>query len=150
MAISEALLKQKIEYAKLQYEKLLVLPVDNKVAAAEHLKQMDVPMISFNLEVSELLKDVKTKFRPVRADNEVKDILNRYSEYEIIGITDFEVLFSPSLKLEPISYFNSRSRNQVIILVWPDTIDGDALVYAEPGHSEYQKIKIDRNQIIYQ
>ena len=54
-------------------------------------------------------------------------------------LTDIEILFDPSLRINPINLFRDIARNQIVIVNWPGKINFSEgkLTYASPEHAEY-------------
>jgi len=54
-------------------------------------------------------------------------------------LTDIEILFDPSLRINPINLFRDIARNQIVIVNWPGKINFSEkkLTYASPECAEY-------------
>ena len=51
---------------------------------------------------------------------------------------DIDLLFEPSLKLEPLNIFLKISRYTKLIVLWPGSYKDGVLSYARPGHQHYR------------
>ena len=60
-----------------------------------------------------------------------------------------ELLFEPSLALQPLSLLKQLSRSAVIVVLWPGTITEHQLTYAQPMHPEYQHYDSDDLQDVF-
>lgn len=56
----------------------------------------------------------------------------------VILLDDIELLFAPTLALDPLKLLQSLARNRTVVAAWPGTITGDALSYADAAHPEYR------------
>jgi hypothetical protein len=52
---------------------------------------------------------------------------------------DVELLFDPTLHLEPLRALKAASRSRILLVLWPGTYEDHKLTYAEPGHPEYKR-----------
>lgn len=95
-------------------------------------------LLNLNLVLSEELKDVPFKRRPFKAVNFLDELILD-AKSEIVCIDNFEVLFEPSLKINPFELLTKFSKSKTLIIAWRGTILNDHFIYAEPGHPEYIK-----------
>lgn len=51
---------------------------------------------------------------------------------------DIDLLFEPSLKLEPLNIFLKISRYTKLIILWPGSYKDGVLSYAQPEHQHYR------------
>jgi len=51
---------------------------------------------------------------------------------------EIDVLFEPTLKLDPLGLLRQFSRVTKLIVTWPGTYINDVLAYAVPEHSHYR------------
>ena len=51
---------------------------------------------------------------------------------------DCDILFAPSLRLDPLTLFEHISRRTPILLLWPGTFADGVLRYAVPEHASYR------------
>jgi hypothetical protein len=52
--------------------------------------------------------------------------------------TDIDLLFEPSLSLNPLRLFKDAGRITRLIVAWPGTYRDDVLSYAVPDHAHYR------------
>ena len=52
--------------------------------------------------------------------------------------TDIDLLFEPTLQLDPLALFRRASRSLPLIVAWPGHYDGGVLSYAVPEHAHYR------------
>jgi hypothetical protein len=52
--------------------------------------------------------------------------------------TETDLLFEPTLKLNPLSLLRDASRVTRLVVSWPGIYQSDVLAYAAPEHSHYR------------
>ena len=141
-------LDKEIPYLKNKYNKILYLYEYKKGDTLKYYSEVNkLPYINVNLYLSEKLMDVKPNRRPYK----VVDLMNSLGDNDddIICIDYFEILFEPSLKLQPIDILKNLSRRKTVLVAWRYELKDGYLVYAQPGHPEYKKELITDTTIIY-
>ena len=141
-------LDKEIPYLKNKYNKILYLYEYKKGDTLKYYSEVNkLPYINVNLYLSEKLMDVKPNRRPYK----VIDLMNSLGDNDddIICIDYFEILFEPSLKLQPIDILKNLSRRKTVLVAWRYELKDGYLVYAQPGHPEYKKELITDTTIIY-
>ena len=53
-------------------------------------------------------------------------------------LDNLEVLFEPSLKINPLDFLKRLAHARRVVAVWPGEMRDDRLVYANMGHPEYR------------
>lgn len=53
-------------------------------------------------------------------------------------LDNLEVLFEPSLKINPLDLLKRLAHSRRVVAVWPGELRDDRLVYARMGHPEYR------------
>lgn len=94
----------------------------------------DQPIINIGKEISSALITIEPDQRKDRAPNVLREILDEYKE---VTLEHIEVLFTPSLEMDPVASILNLCRNRKICFVWPGEIKGEQLVYEQPGSPEY-------------
>ncbi len=52
--------------------------------------------------------------------------------------TDIDLLFDPTLALDPLRLLRDSSRSAVLIVLWPGAVADGVLDYAVPAHAHYR------------
>mgnify|MGYP003494834486 FL=1 len=141
-------LDKEIPYLKNKYNKILYLYEYKKGDTLKYYSEVNkLPYINVNLYLSEKLMDVKPNRRPYK----VIDLMNSLGDNDddIICIDYFEILFEPSLKLQPFDILKNLSRRKTVLVAWRYELKDGYLVYAQPGHPEYKKERITDTTLIY-
>ena len=101
-------------------ERLQYLPVNVGVKLGQRLAA--TPVFERGFSANELLRDITVSARsnaPLLLDN-------------------LEVLFEPSLKINPLDLIKRLAHARSVVAVWPGELRDDRLVYARLGHPEYR------------
>lgn len=142
------LLDKEVPYLKNKYNKILYLYEYKKGNTLKYYSEVnELPYINVNIYLSEKLMDVKPNRRPYKA----VDLMNALGDRDLdtICLDYFEILFEPSLKLQPFDILKNLSRRKTVLVAWRYELKDGYLVYAQPGHPEYKKELIADTTIIY-
>jgi hypothetical protein len=71
----------------------------------------------------------------------------RASESETVLCFGIDLLFEPSLQIDPLMAFRRASRIKRIIVFWPGSYEEPVLAYAETGHHHYRTWRISTDWI---
>ncbi len=110
-------------------------------------EERGLPYVNLGRELSRRLLDLSRRQRKLEAANMVMDILDEQSG-TAVAVDDTEIIFEPSLKLNPLGLLHTVSRGRPLIWSIPGRLDGDELVYAYPGHPEHHRIPVRDFQVI--
>jgi len=111
---------------------------------SELATRIDTPVISLGALFSEALLDLTVSERRLRATRVLADLVD--PQRDRVVIDSIEVLFAPTLALDPVAVLSQIARHRTLIVSWPGTWDGQRLSYAEPGHPEHKLY--DTNQVM--
>ena len=104
-------LDKEVPYLKNKYNKILYLYEYKKGDTLKYYSEVNkISYIDVNLYLSEKLMDVKPNRRPYK----VIDLMNSLGDNDddIICLDYFEILFEPSLKLQPFDILKNLSRSE--------------------------------------
>ena len=128
-----------------QYFRLVLIvgkPESGKTRALSVLSEKyDVPVTSVNRALCQQLLDQPEKERKLRASEILGDLVQGMKGDPIL-LDNTEVLFDPSLYLNPLKALQSVSRNKRIVASWSGEIVDSHLIYAQPDHPEYNRSDI--------
>ena len=69
---------------------------------------------------------------------------------EVTCLDHLEILFEPTLRINPVSLIKGASRRAVILAAWPGTSGQGCLLYGLPDHPAHVRIPaLDLESIIY-
>lgn len=92
------------------------------------------PVINLGYELSDRLMRIAADDRRFEIDKCLRSIVEAHPT---VTLTNIEILFTPSLKIDAIGALLSLCRNRKICFCWPGYIHGEMLTYAEPSSPEY-------------
>ena len=91
---------------------------------------------NLGVELARQLLDLAVRDRPLRVATLVQTAVEAAADPVLLD--NIEILFTPELRLSPLTLLQSLSRDRIVVASWPGTISGGHLKYAAPGHSEYR------------
>lgn len=141
------ILEEKIEEKNLEYNRFMVLLWHNNTEIQILFEEIDSSILNINVIISEQLLDIPPKLQAIKTQQIITEII-RNNPQKVIVIDNFEILFSPMLKVKPIELFRELSRYKTIIVIWRYSYENNSLIYAVPEHIEYQETQINKNEMI--
>lgn len=142
---------QKIEEAPQRYHPLILLVSPSGKGKSSLLREISTrygaPLININLKLSELMLNLTSRERASQVSQLVQDILPSQSG-GLILLDNLEILFHPSLKLNPLRLLKQLSRQYIVLASWNGSVENNFLVYARFGHAEYRKEAIDDYSVV--
>jgi hypothetical protein len=94
-------------------------------------------MVSLEEIVCEPLVSQPVAKRPAYVPGLIERALQEYATGPVL-CTDTDVLFDPSLQLDPLSFFKRTSRFLSLVITWAGAFEHGKLSYAVPGHAHYR------------
>jgi len=118
---------------------LLVHPAVSKLegAAAQLLSVYSWPRLSVGGELSAVLFS-ETSQRRSRAARQWMKVHFREMAPGPVLCTEIDLLFEPTLKLDPLRLMRDVGRVTRLVVTWPGSYVDNVLAYAVPGHSHYR------------
>jgi hypothetical protein len=93
--------------------------------------------LSIGAELSATLLSVAPQQRARAAHAALFEIVRLLAPGPLL-CTDIDLLFEPSLALDPLRLLRDTSRLATLIVLWPGTASGGTLAYAVPSHTHYR------------
>jgi len=119
-----------------------------KTRLLRHISQeMGIPLINLGLSLSQQLLSLTVRQRKLKVSDIIEDILDEQDAARI-GVDNTEIIFDPSLKVNPVGLLKNISRNRSIIWTWNGNIEGNYLTYSYSGHPEHQRISAKEFTVI--
>jgi DNA polymerase III delta prime subunit len=94
-------------------------------------------VINANLELSRLMLDLTVKQRALQVGRLLAAIVAE-ADGDPVLLDNTEMLFDPVLRQDPLRLLQSVSRGKTVVAAWNGKVDGNRLVYAQPGHPEHR------------
>jgi hypothetical protein len=124
------------------YKVVLVVgpPGSGKTALLRSIsEQLHIPVLNLGLELSKKLLSLTIRDRKLKASDLIADLLDA-QESASLAVDNTEIVFDPSLMLNPLGLLQSISRTRLLIWSWNGEVEEDHIAYAYPGHPEHQRI----------
>lgn len=121
------------------FSKPLILIVDREIVKLEgflpHILE-DWQVISIGQKLSEFLVVSGEVDRSRASRDWLLDELRKQSPGPVV-CKDVDLLFDPSMNLDPLVLFRQASRHTKLVVLWPGTYSNGVLSYAVPEHKHY-------------
>ncbi len=137
--LSERILEQ-ISAAEKQYSRLVLVvgpPGSGKTEALRSLAaEKGYKYLNVGVELAQALVELSERERALRARRILEDLAG--ASPSVVLLDNIEILFEPSLRLEPLGCLQAMARNRTVVAAWNGEISEGHLRYATPGHPEYK------------
>lgn len=81
--------------------------------------------------------------RALQANVAMRELADAYASGDLLLLDNIELLFDPSLELDPLDLLKRQARALRVVAVWPGERRDGRLSYAEMGHPEYRDYGLD-------
>lgn len=132
-----------INHAAARYYKIVLVVGKSGSGKTNLLKkicgQIQLPLINLGIELSQKLLPLTTRERKLKTCEIVSELIDA-QDAPRLAIDNTEIIFDPSLMLNPLGLLQSLSRTRLLIWSWNGEVDNGHVTYAYPGHPERQRI----------
>jgi hypothetical protein len=132
-----------INHAAARYYKIVLVVGKSGSGKTNLLKkicgQMQIPLINLGIELSQKLLPLTTRERKLKTCEIVSELIDA-QDAPRLAIDNTEIIFDPSLMLNPLGLLQSLSRTRLLIWSWNGEVENGHVTYAYPGHPERQRI----------
>lgn len=108
---------------------------------AQEIQGLGVAHLDIGKDLSQSLMSVSMHERSRFTQNWLLDILSTPQNEPVLCIHP-DLLFHPSLKIDPLALFRQASRIKRLIVLWPGEYLENNLSYAIPEHHHYRSWRI--------
>jgi len=119
------------------YKPLTLLVNPDIETLYQNIESGEYEIVSIGKAVSKFLITQEEGDRSQAANRYLVDNLLEKSPGPIL-CSDIDLLFHPSLNLDPLGLFKQISRNTSLIILWPGSYRDGVLSYAQPEHKHYR------------
>jgi hypothetical protein len=145
MALASGRIEKIVDEVRAGYERLVLIvgpPGSGKSAALRDAAgARGWPVINLSLDLAQRMLELPVQQRPGRALDTIRALLDELDS-DVACLDNIELLFGPSLQLDPLGLLQSLSRQKTLVAVWHGgtTGKGDSLrlIHAQPSHPEYR------------
>ena len=100
------------------------------------------PMLSIGAELSDALLSRAPESRSRAVKPMLVSALQQRGAGPVL-CTDIDLLFEPSLALDPLALLRDLSRSVRLVVTWPGSVANGTLAYAVPAHARYRTWSTD-------
>ncbi len=143
MQIKEKIIET-LKTAEGLYYRLVLLVGEANSGKTLYLRELanerNLEVININLALSKELLELSAKQRTLV----LPELLTQITEVSkpFLILDNLEILFDKHLQQDALKLIQGLSRNSTVLASWNGKISGDKLIYAEPGHPEYQSYEL--------
>ena len=101
--------------------------------------QMQIPLINLGIGLSQKLLPLTSRERKLKTCEIVSELIDAQGAPRL-AIDNTEVIFDPSLMLNPLGLLQSLSRTHLLIWSWNGEVENGHVTYSYRGHPEHQRI----------
>lgn len=129
-------------------------PASGKTRALKEVERLTgAPRVNVTLELSRRLLNVDPDKRPLKAGEALKGMLADLrmedgTVLEVVLLDNIEVIFDPSLKLEPIELLKELSIGRTIVAACTGKLEGGCLLCFEPKANEFRRFPTEGLRIV--
>ena len=110
-------------------------------------KQSKMPLLNLGVKLSQRLLPLTIRERKLRVADLIADLFDE-TEAPRLAVDNTEIIFDPSLALNPAGLLQNLSRTRLLVWSWNGKIEDGHVIYAEPGHPEYHRVSADNMTLI--
>ncbi|MCA9303593.1 MAG: BREX-3 system P-loop-containing protein BrxF [Phycisphaerales bacterium] len=133
-------LSQLVVDSRDRYVRLVLLVGEHDAGKTEVLSEFAADsseqILCVGSSLTERLIGEPVRQRPVIANDAFGDLLRDAASSDSVLVDNIEVLFLPSLQLDPLKLLQDSARNRTVVACWPGTIVNQDLFYGGNGHPD--------------
>lgn len=131
-----------IVQANALYHRLILIVGRSQTGKTQLLHELETSSgygaVNLNLELARRMREIPVRKRPLRTERIISEILAQV-EGDVVLVDNTEMLFDPSLKLDPLRVLQGASRNRTVVASWSGRVMDGKLVYGDPEHPEFRR-----------
>jgi hypothetical protein len=133
-------LEQRVkEIGDLHSKLLLLIGNSGKTRLLRALAQrLDTIPINIGVKLGQRLVATPVSDRGFSANELLREVTDKSPGEVPLLLDNLEVLFEPSLKINPLDCVKRLAHSRRVVAVWPGEMRDNRLVYAAMGHPEYR------------
>ncbi|BCU06244.1 BREX-3 system P-loop-containing protein BrxF [Allochromatium tepidum] len=126
----------------------LILLVGPRHSGKSHLlrqlgTQLNIEPLNVGLELGRRLAATPNNKRGFSAGELLREIADKERTEAPLLLDNLELLFEPSLQINPLDIIRRLAHSKRVVAVWPGELRGDRLVYADMSHPEHRDYSRD-------
>ena len=129
------------ELAALQSKLILLVGIPRSGRSA-HLKDLGkkrgVAPLKIGQALGSRLATIPQRQRHMEANSILRELADQHASGDVLLLDNIELLFDPSLQLDPLDLLKRHAHVRRVVAVWPGELRDGRLTYAITGHPEHQ------------
>lgn len=122
--------------------KLILLTGPSRNGKTKLLRELGnklrVEPLNVGLELGRRLAATPNRKRSFSAGELLREIADKERTEAPLLLDNLELLFEPSLQINPLDLVKRLAHARRVVAVWPGELCGDRLIYADMSHPEYR------------
>jgi hypothetical protein len=122
------------------FEILLIVDISTtnlEKLAVDMASRYELTQLSLNKELSQILVSEPRQFY---ASKIIEWITTKSNGTEAtVLFSNIDILFEPSLEIDPLMLFKKICRHRQIVVLWPGEFSNNNLIYATPDHAHFKR-----------
>ena len=127
--------------------KLILLVGPSRSGKTQLLRQLSAKLniepLNVGLELGRRLAATPKNKRGFSAGELLREIADQERTEAPLLLDNLELLFEPSLQINPLDLVRRLAHSKRVVAVWPGELRGDRLVYADMSHPEHRDYSRD-------
>ncbi|MDF2177924.1 BREX-3 system P-loop-containing protein BrxF [Aliiglaciecola sp. CAU 1673] len=127
--------------------KLMLLVGPSRSGKTQLLRQLGAKLsiepLNVGLELGRRLAAMPMKKRSLSAGELLREIADKERTDAPLLLDNLELLFEPSLQINPLDLVKRLAHSKRVVAVWPGELHSDRLVYADISHPEHRDYSRD-------
>lgn len=127
--------------------KLILLVGPSRSGKTQLLRQLSAKLniepLNVGLELGRRLAATPNNKRGFSAGELLREIPDKERPEDLLLLDNLELLFEPSLQINPLDLIRRLAHSRRVVAVWPGELRGDRLVYANMSHPEHRDYSRD-------
>jgi hypothetical protein len=127
--------------------KLILLVGPSRSGKTQLLRELsaklDIEPLNVGMELGRRLAATPNNKRSFSAGELLREITDREHTEDPLLLDNLELLFEPSLQINPLDLVRRLAHSKRVVAVWPGELRGDRLVYADMSHPEHRDYSRD-------
>lgn len=100
--------------------------------------KLNIEPLNVGLELGRRLAAMPSSKRGFSTGELLREIADRQRTEAPLLLDNLELLFEPSLQINPLDLVRRLAHSKRVVAVWPGELRGDRLVYADMSHPEHR------------
>jgi hypothetical protein len=127
--------------------KLILLVGPGRSGKTRLLRQLGgklkIEPLNIGMELGRRLAATPNKKRAFLSSELLREIADREHTADPLLLDNLELLFEPSLQINPLELIKRLAHSKRVVAVWPGELRGAHLVYADMSHPEHRDYSLE-------